>query len=203
MDVAFIYAGCQTAFSTVQTCVSAYKQLKATGNDVSGIVNEVGGCLSKFMHGQHQLEEAHEAAKQERIQAVKEGKKKDVTMEAIDNVIRIRQIRQQHADLAHMVRYELGMPDLWVDIMEERKRLVEEREQIIKEEEERARQAKLKNDLMIETAKEHARLVGAVISAVAFIAEFLWLLYYLVEEDKAYRWTSSAKSSLVYLSSSA
>jgi len=87
--------------------------------------------------------------------------------------------------------------------MEERKRLVEEREQIIKEEEERARQAKLKNDLMIETAKEHARLVGAVISAVAFIAEFLWLLYYLVEEDKAYRWTSSAKSSLVYLSSSA
>jgi gliding motility-associated protein GldC len=43
----------------------------------------------------------------------------------------VRQIRQYYKDLEHMVRYELGMPDLWVEIQAERDKLIEEAKAIM------------------------------------------------------------------------
>ena len=65
-------------------------------------------------------------------------------MQAIDNVMHVRQIRQYYKDLEHMVRYELGMPDLWVEIQAERDKLIEEAKAITKLQQEAERQEQLK-----------------------------------------------------------
>ena len=123
MDPITAFALCKGAYEGIKGCISVYQDLKKTGNDLSKITTEVGGALSSFFKGHAELEASHEKAQAQR----NEGVKDDLATQAIDNVMYLRQTKQFYADLERMVRWELGMPDLWRDIVEEYQRLLDQK----------------------------------------------------------------------------
>jgi hypothetical protein len=149
---------------------------------------EVGGFLSSFFVGQQSLEEEHEKQKAQRKADVLAGKPRNVTQEAIDNVLRVRQIRRYYADLEHMVRWELGMPDLWTEITEERDRLTEERALLKQKQEEQERIARLKREHKLNMIKQYSWIAVALVIAIVFTIGNIWALQELVELDRARRW---------------
>tara|TARA_R110000868_G_C10678036_1_gene747258 strand:+ start:358 stop:798 length:441 start_codon:yes stop_codon:yes gene_type:complete len=144
--------------------------------------------LSSFFVGQQTLEEEHEKQKVQRKADVLAGKPRNVTQEAIDNVMRVRQIRRYYADLEHMVRWELGMPDLWTEITEERDRLTEERALLKKKQDELERIAKLKRKYQLQLIEEYSWIAVAIVCAIVFIIGNLWALQELVVLDRVRRW---------------
>lgn len=118
----------------------------------------------------------------------KQGKPRNVTMEAIDNVLMVRQIRQYYRDLEQMVRWELGMPDLWTEIVEERDRLLQERKIAKQEEDRKIMQAKLKREYFLFLLRQRVYLVLAIIIGVFTIVGSVWSLMQLVEADRMRRW---------------
>jgi hypothetical protein len=123
VDPITAFALCKGAYEGIKGCISVYQDLKKTGNDLSKITTEVGGALSSFFKGHAELEASHEKAQAQR----NEGVKDDLATQAIDNVMYLRQTKQFYADLERMVRWELGMPDLWRDIVEEYQRLLDQK----------------------------------------------------------------------------
>jgi len=156
--------------------VAVYQDLKKTGNDLTKITSEVGGALSSFFKGHAELETSHEKSEVQREENRKKGIKDDLATQAIDNVMYLRQTKQFYADLERMVRWEMGMPDLWHDIVDEYQRLLDEKsEQAARELHKKRmkvwRRQRLKNkilDRLLETA------------AVAFVAAYLICLMWLI-----------------------
>lgn len=144
--------------------------------------------MSSFFVGQQTLEEEHEKQKVQRKADVLAGKPRNVTQEAIDNVMRVRQIRRYYADLEHMVRWELGMPDLWIEITEERDRLIEERALLKQKQDEQERIAKLKREYQLQLLEEYSWIAAAIVCAIIFIVGNLWALQELVTLDRVRRW---------------
>ena len=144
--------------------------------------------MSSFFVGQQTLEEEHEKQKVQRKADVMAGKPRNVTQEAIDNVMRVRQIRRYYADLEHMVRWELGMPDLWTEITEERDRLTEERALLKKKQDELERIATLKRKYQLQLFEEYSWIAAAIVCAIIFIVGNLWALQELVTLDRVRRW---------------
>lgn len=144
--------------------------------------------MSSFFVGQQTLEEEHEKQKVQRKADVLAGKPRNVTQEAIDNVMRVRQIRRYYADLEHMVRWELGMPDLWTEITEERDRLIEERALLKKKQDELERIATLKRKYQLQLIEEYSWIAVAIVCAIVFIIGNLWALQELVTLDRVRRW---------------
>lgn len=182
------FATAKTAYAGIKGAIEIYKDVKATGGELGDIINEVGAGISTFFHGQQQLEEAHEAVKQQRSEDIKAGKPRNVTQEAIENVIRVRQIRQYYKDLEHMVRWELGMPDLWEEIVKERDRLIEERESSkaaqLKAEELQRKKAAYRMARMQEMAWLWCASGSGVLVVFGVVALMMWW----VREDRIARW---------------
>jgi isopropylmalate/homocitrate/citramalate synthase len=109
-------------------------------------------------------------------------------MQAIDNVMHVRQIRQYYKDLEHMVRYELGMPDLWVEIQAERDKLIEEAKAITKLQQEAERQEQLKRQEKIRRIKEKVHIYIASLIAIVYVYISVWSLNWLIEYDRDWRW---------------
>ena len=109
-------------------------------------------------------------------------------MQAIDNVMHVRQIRQYYKDLEHMVRYELGMPDLWVEIQAERDKLIEEAKAITKLQQEAERQELLKRQEKLRRIKEKVHIYIASVIAIVYVYISVWSLTLLVEYDREWRW---------------
>ena len=109
-------------------------------------------------------------------------------MEAIDNVLMVRQIRQYYKDLEQMVRWELGMPDLWTEIVEERDRLLKERKVAKQEADRREEQARLKREYFLSVLRQRIYLVIAIITGIFWVFGSIWLLKELVEADRIRRW---------------
>jgi hypothetical protein len=178
VDPITAFAACKAAYSTIQGAISVYKELKATGSDLADVTTEVGGALSSFFKGQQGVEEHYEAQK---VQAEKDraaGKKRNVTQDAIDNVIRMRQVKRFYKDLEHMVRWELGMPDLWNEIEVERERLLEEeREQRERERIER-QQAQWRRKAILDAIQDKAvaaTLVAVILGYASLLTLTIWL----------------------------
>ena len=109
-------------------------------------------------------------------------------MQAIDNVMHVRQIRQYYKDLEHMVRYELGMPDLWVEIQAERDKLIEEAKAITKLQQAAERREELKRQEKRRRIKEKVHIYIASVIAIVYVYISMWLLTLLVEYDREWRW---------------
>ena len=73
------------------------------------------------------MEASHEKVEVQREDNQKRGIKDDLATQAIDNVMYLRQTKQFYADLEKMVRWEMGMPDMWRDIVEEYQRLLDQK----------------------------------------------------------------------------
>jgi len=186
--ITLTFAACKLAYEGIKTAVEVYKDVKRTGGEVAGIAGEVGGLLSKFFHGQDQIEEAHKQKLEETRELAKQGKVKNVTIQAIDNVMHLRQVRQYYKDLEHMVRYELGMPDLWVEIKEERERLIIEAQEVELLHKQATEQADLKRQEKIKRIKEKVHIYIASLIAIVYVYIFVWFLTWLVEYDREWRW---------------
>ncbi len=172
MDPITAFALCKSAYEGIKGCISVYQDLKKTGNDLSKITSEVGGALSSFFKGHAELEASHEKAQVQR----EEGVKDDLATQAIDNVMYLRQTKQFYADLERMVRWEMGMPDLWHDIVEEYQRLLDQKsEQAARELHEKRvkawRRQRLKNQIT-------DRALETVL--VLFVAVYLIILMWMI-----------------------
>jgi len=188
VEPTIIFAACKLAYEGIKSAVEVYQDVKKTGGEVAGIAGEVGGLLSQFFHGQDQLEEEHKKKQEETKELAKQGKAKNVTIQAIDNVMHVRQVRQYYKDLENMVRYELGMPDLWVEIKEERDRLISEAKQIELLQKQAERQAELKRQERIRRIKEKVHVYIASAIAVLYVFRFIWFLTWVIEYDREWRW---------------
>jgi len=144
--------------------------------------------LSSFFQGQQHLEENYTQKKEEQKKDAASGKPRNVTMEAIDNVLMVRQIRQYYKDLEQMVRWELGMPDLWAEIVEERDRLLKERKVAKQEADRREEQAKIKREYLLSVLRQRLYLVLAIIIGICSIVGSVWSIKELVEADRIRRW---------------
>ena len=155
---------------------------------MSGITHEVGGMLSSFFQGQQHLEENYNQKKENQKKDAAAGKPRNVTMEAIDNVLMVRQIRQYYRDLEQMVRWELGMPDLWSEIVEERDRLLKELKVAKQAADHRQAQAQLKREYLLSVLRQRLYLVLAIIIGVCSVIGSVWSIEELVEADRIRRW---------------
>jgi len=172
VDPITAFALCKSAYEGIKGCISVYQDLKKTGNDLSKITSEVGGALSSFFKGHAELEASHEKAQVQRSEGIKD----DLATQAIDNVMYLRQTKQFYADLERMVRWEMGMPDLWHDIVEEYQRLLDQKAEANARElhEKRVkawRRQKLKNQILDRTLET---------VVVAFVAAYLICLMWLI-----------------------
>ena len=156
--------------------MAVYQDLKKTGNDLSKITSEVGGALSSFFKGQAELESSHEKAEVQREENKRKGIKDDLATQAIDNVMFLRQTKQFYADLERMVRWEMGQPDLWREIVEEYQKLLDEKsEQAARELHEKRvkawRRQRLKNqilDRVLETV--------LVVFVIGYLICLMWII---------------------------
>jgi hypothetical protein len=109
-------------------------------------------------------------------------------MQAIDNVLQLRQIRQYYADLEHMVRYELGMPDLWVEIKEERDRLIEEQKEIERLQKIADDQAEAKRRYRMHLFRQKLHIyVALIVGKITIVLSIIGLMW-LVSWEREWRW---------------
>ena len=143
------------------------------------MTTEIGGALSNFFHGQSKLEEHQEKLEKQKKVDQKKGKKSNLVQEAIDNVIRVRQTKQFYTDLERMVRWELGMPDLWREIVNEHKRLLEERIKAdLQAEAEEKKRARASREFW-----EKWEIRGAMIISILFFVISMTGLFYGIHLD--------------------
>ena len=122
------------------------------------------------------MEASHEKAEAQREDNQKKGIKDDLATQAIDNVMYLRQTKQFYADLEKMVRWEMGMPDMWRDIVEEYQRLLDQKsEQAARELYQKRvkawRRQRLKNqilDRVLETL--------VVVFVIGYLICLLWII---------------------------
>ena len=176
IDPITAFALCKGAYEGIKGCVAVYQDLKKTGHDLSQITGEVGGALSKFFKGQAELETSHEKAEVQREENRKKGIKDDLATQAIDNVMYLRQTKQFYADLERMVRWEMGMPDLWREIVEEYQRLLDQKaEEAAKELHEKRvkewRRQRLKNKIL-----DRALETVLVLFVAAYLVFLMWVI---------------------------
>jgi len=116
------------AFSAVKSGVAAYKEIKQTGGEVVGIVNELSGALGSFFDHQDQAKKADAELKKN------PPKGKSLQAIALENVLRKKQLEQAEYDLRQMLVYE-SPPELgsvWTEFEAERARLIKEQNELDK-----------------------------------------------------------------------
>ncbi len=172
-SLSLAYAGCKAAVSGVRELVDFYKQAKATGKDVSGIVSEVAGLCGKFFSHSEQVATA-EQKKAEELKANPKAKLKSLNEEALSNVMQRYDLAAMEAELREMMVYHMDQPGLWSRFTEERERLRQERFEA-----EQALKKKIRDD-----ARDRQRLIdkwsllaAKVIVAAVLVFVFCALMY--------------------------
>jgi hypothetical protein len=116
------------AFSAVKSGVAAYKEIKQTGGEVVGIVNELSNALGSFFDHQETAKKADAELKKN------PPKGKSLQAIALENVLRRKQLEQAEYDLRQMLVYE-SPPELgavWTEFETEKSRLIKEQEALDK-----------------------------------------------------------------------
>ena len=107
------------AIGAVKSGVSMYKEAKSVGKEVFGIYTELSDSLGSFFDHQ---EKAHKEIKEKEK---KPTKGKSIKAQALENVLKRKQLEQAEYDLRQLLTYqappELGA--LWTDFQEERARI--------------------------------------------------------------------------------
>lgn len=169
MDPVTAFAAAQAAVAGVKACVSLYKDAKSVGKDLSGIAHEVTSHLGSFFEAQEQVCKAGVEIENKLV------KTKSVNAQALDNVMRVRQLQQFEQELKELLIYHTPLPGLWEDFQAERRRIREEiaeQERLEREKEARARKAKAKQNEEDEVAVlvfTIAALVMAIIASVLYL----------------------------------
>lgn len=172
IEVAAAYATAQAAVAGVKAAVSLYKDAKAVGKDVSGIVGEISSHLGSFFAAQ---EEVVRSSHQTSLNPVKQ---KSLDAQALDNVIRIRQLQQYEVELRELLIYHTPMAGVWEDFQQERKRLRDAKAE--EEAQERRRAAKARK--LRQEFNEEVVLYGVIAGSVVFLISAVSYMFYLIAE---------------------
>ena len=176
IDPITAFALCKGAYEGIKGCVTVYQDLKKTGSDLSKITSEVGGALSSFFKGQAELESSHEKAEVQREENKRKGIKDDLATQAIDNVMYLRQTKQFYADLERMVRWEMGQPDLWREIVEEYQRLLDQKAEENAQELHKKRVAEWRRQRLKNKILDRALETVGVVFVVAYLIILMWMI---------------------------
>ena len=108
-----------SAVSAIKQGVALYKEAKGVGKEVVGIYSELSNSLGSFFD--HQEKAIAEVKHKEK----NPPKGKSIKAQALENVIKRKQLEQAEEDLRRVLIYE-SPPELgalWTDFQEERARL--------------------------------------------------------------------------------
>jgi len=170
MDPVTAFAAAQAAVAGVKACVNLYKDAKSVGKDVSSIAQEVTGHLGKFFEAQEHVCKAGVAIENKLI------KTKSVNAQALENVMRVRQLQQFEQELKELLIYHTPLPGLWDDFQAERRRL---REEIAEQERaEREKEAKAKK-LQAKREEEEELVVVILVIGTIVVVMISGVLYVL------------------------
>ena len=144
IELMAVYQGCKLAHEGIRNAVEIYQQFKEDGKDVSEIIGEITGHLGKFF-----------SSKEELITQEKESKEQpkvniNVNEEAMNRVMRTRELQRMETELREMIIYQIGLPGLWEEF-------AKMREVVEKERNELARQKKRLLNLLNENGKFSSR----------------------------------------------
>ena len=172
IEVAAAYATAQAAVAGVKAAVALYKDAKAVGKDVSSIMGDISSHLGSFFDAQ---EEVVKASHQTSINPIKQ---KSLDAQALDNVIRVRQLQQYEVELRELLIYHTPMAGIWDDFQLERKKLRDERaEEEAKERRLAAKARKLRQEL-----KDKIALYGVIIGSILFLVSVVSYMFYLIAQ---------------------
>ena len=162
------------AFTAAQQAVGYIKQAIALGKDVNSIVGQMG----KFFEAADTVHLASIKAKHNAV-----GKTDaQLGRQALEFAMHSNQLREDEKALKDMIIWEMGKPQIWQEMVEERARLLRE---------------KREGEAAIEKAKQahkekmaHYGMMGIYIVAFGFLATVVVMLflqvYSMAEEKKAY-----------------
>jgi hypothetical protein len=149
-----------------------YKDAKAVGKDVSGIIGEISFHLGSFFEAQ---EEVVKSSHQTSLNPIKQ---KSLDAQALDNVIKIRQLQQYEVELRELLIYHTPMAGVWDDFQLERKRLRD----VKAEEEAEERRLAAKARKLRREFEEKVVLYGVIAGSVVFLVSVVSYMFYLIAE---------------------
>ena len=175
------------AFSGAIKAVGYIKQAIALGKDV----NSLAGQFSKFFDGA-------DAIHREKIKKKAEGKRTGKTdaelgKEALDIAMHSDALRQAERELKDMIIWQLGKPQIWEQMIQERNRLFKERAEAEHEENERQLAHKKKMADMLIFAIYF--IAGAVIIFAIVMGGVA--IHGLAEEKRIYEEKVAARAAII------
>jgi len=172
MDPITAFAAAQTAVAGVKAAINLYKEAKGAAKDVRAIGHEITFHLGSFFEAQ---EEVAKASTQKSLNPLK---RLSVDAEAMQNVMRVRELQQYEVELREMIIYECPLPGLWDDFQLERKKVRDARA----EEEAEQRRIEAKNRKLKQEFHDKVVLYGVVIGAIVFVVSVVGYMFYLIAE---------------------
>jgi len=127
IELVALYQGCKLAHEGIRNAVEIYQQFKEDGKDVSQIVGEITGHLGKFFQHKEDLVVAEKEAKDTPKVNI------NVNEEAMNRVMRTRQLQQMETELREMIIYQIGLPGLWEEFEKMRQVVQKERNELEKQ----------------------------------------------------------------------
>jgi hypothetical protein len=127
IELVALYQGCKLAHEGIRNAVEIYQQFKEDGKDVSQIVGEITSHLGKFFQHKEDLVVAEKEAKDTPKVNI------NVNEEAMNRVMRTRQLQQMETELREMIIYQIGLPGLWEEFEKMRQVVQKERNELEKQ----------------------------------------------------------------------
>lgn len=172
MDPITAFATAQAAVAGVKAAINLYKDAKGAAKDVHSIAHEITFHLGSFFEAQ---EEVAKASTEKSLNPIK---RLSVDSQAMENVMRVRQLQQYEVELREMIIYQCPFPGLWDDFQLERKKVRDERA----EEEAQQRKLEAKKRKLKREFHDKVVLYGLVIGAVVFVFSVVGYMFYLIAE---------------------
>jgi len=127
IELMVVYQGCKLAHEGIRNAVEIYQQFKEDGKDVSEIIGEITGHLGKFFN-----------SKEEYVSAEKQSKEQpkvdiNVNEEAMNRVMRTRELQRMETELREMIIYQIGLPGLWEEFAQMREVVEKERNELARQ----------------------------------------------------------------------
>ena len=172
MDPITAFAAAQAAVAGVKAAINLYKDARGAAKDVHLIALEVTSHLGSFFEAQ---EVVAKASSQKSLNPLK---RLSVDSEAMENVMRVRQLQQYEVELRELIIYQCPLPGLWDDFQLERRRIREERA----EEEAQERRLAAKARKLRQEFKEKVALYGLITGSVLFVVSVVSYMFYVIAQ---------------------
>ena len=170
------------AFSAAQAAVKGIKQAIALGKDIQSVTKDLGDFFKSSAEVKVAAVEAQRAADDPNCSA-------DVTMMALDIVLKEKQLRDDEIALKNMIIYELDEAEVWFAMEAKREEILAKRRKADEAKIKAATEAKLERDRIArKKQKERDELINnfqialSIVVSLAIIGGFGWVGYYIIHQ---------------------